>query len=101
MDLQRQKNSEHTRANGAKSKCGELMKGKAKSKMWNTSVTLKKKKKKSGGNLGEEKGPVTVDSWKLPTKVEMEAWFEIQLNFLKPSQLKLCSQPALHSKPKV
>lgn len=48
MDLQRQKNSEYTRANGAKSKCGELMKGKAKSKMWNTSVTLKKKKKVEG-----------------------------------------------------
>lgn len=64
-------------------------------------ICYPKKKKKSGGSLGEEKGPVTFDSWKLPTKVEMEAWFEIQLNFLKPSQLKLCSQPALHSKPKV
>lgn len=49
--------------------------------MWNTSVTLKKKKKKSGGSLGEEKGPVTVDSWKFPTKVEMEAQLEIKLNF--------------------
>lgn len=74
------------------------MKGKAKSKMWNTSVTLKKKKSEGGGSLGEEKVPVTVDRWKFPTKVEMEAQFEIKLNLLKPSQLKLCSQPALHSK---